>query len=518
MPVVAVAFVVPLYVVWAAVLSTGGGDLAAQTAWAGFMDRHPGSAVNLSWYGGAHIANYSLLAPPLMSLFGVRAVSVAAGLVGSWAMAALFVRSGVRWPLAPALLGSFTLWCNVASGRTTFALGVAVGLFAVVYVRRPVVVVVAGVLATCASPVAGLFLVVVGAAYGLDRQWRTAATLIVPPVLVVAATTVLFPFHGEMPMSPSKLWMPLATSAVLVAAAPREWRLVRYGSGIYAIGVVLTFLIPTPIGTNVERLVGLVGPQVLLAAVLVRGLAKWQYGLLAALLAVNTGWVVDKTNDDLEVSNPRPAWAAHTEGVTRELARLGSDRTRIEVVPARDHREAAVIAPHANLARGWNRQLDVERGRLFYDGSIDEETYRAWLDRWAVGFVVLHAGKPDGPAEREAELVRSEPSWLEPVWQDADWRIYRVKDARPLVEAPGRAVGGNDAELVVRMEEAGSARVRIAYSPWLTADGGACVTEDRAEDGDWVRLEAPRAGEYRIGSRYADRFGGGGGGGGGSCG
>lgn len=51
-PVVAVAVVIPLYAVWAAVLATGGGDLAAQLAWSGFTARHPGSAYNLSWYGG----------------------------------------------------------------------------------------------------------------------------------------------------------------------------------------------------------------------------------------------------------------------------------------------------------------------------------------------------------------------------------------------------------------------------------------------------------------------------------
>lgn len=47
-PLVVTAVVVPLYVLWAAVLATGGGDLAAQFAWAGFMARHPGSAYNLS--------------------------------------------------------------------------------------------------------------------------------------------------------------------------------------------------------------------------------------------------------------------------------------------------------------------------------------------------------------------------------------------------------------------------------------------------------------------------------------
>lgn len=496
-PLVATAVVVPLYVLWATVLATGGGDLAAQLAWAGFMERHPTSAYNLSWYGGTHTANYSLLTPPLMAVLGVRTVSVAAGLAGTWVLARLFVRTGVRRPVWPAVLGALAIWCNVASGRTTFALGVAIGLVALLYVRRPTVAVVCAALATMASPVAGLFLLVAGAAYLLDRRWVRAASLVLPPFLVVAGVTLLFPFQGEQPMAAGKLTMPLIVSAAMAIAAPREWRVVRYGAGVYGVGVVLTYLIASPIGTNVERLVGLAGPPVLLAAALAGGLARLQRALLAAALVMNAYWLVDKTEDDLVVSNDVPAWASDTDGVVRELARLGADRTRVEVVPARNHREATALAPHINMARGWNRQLDVERGRLFYDGSLTPTTYRQWLDRWAVGFVVLHHGKPDGPAEAEAAIVRAGPGWLERVWQDDGWTVYRVRDAVPLATPPATVVRGSDAELVVRMPAAGSVTVRVAYSPWLRARG-ACLSQD----GEWTRLTVPRAGEYRLDSAY----------------
>ncbi|MEL5960256.1 hypothetical protein AADR41_36800 [Streptomyces sp. CLV115] len=509
MPGIAVLVVVPLYVLWALVLATGGGDLAAQLAWAGFASRHPASAYNLSWYGGTHTANYSLLTPPLMAVFGVRAVTVAAGIGGSWALGRLCVRSGVRWPVAVAVLGSLTLWCNVASGRATFALGVAIGLVALLYVRRRAGVAAGcAALATAASPVAGLFLVVAGAAYGLDRRWRRAAGLVVPPVVVVAATTLVFPFTGEQPMAAGKLWMPLAACAALWFAAPRGGglRVVRFAGAVYAAGVVLTFLVASPIGSNVERLVGVAGPPVLLAA-LVSVLPRWARGgapvraralLLAGMLVYNTGWLIDKTDDDLRVSTSVPAWAEHTDGLVAELRRLGAGRTRVEVVPARNHREATVLAPYVNMARGWNRQLDVERGRLFYEGRPAPAAYRAWLDRWGVGLVVLHDGRPDGPAEAEARIVRRGTDWLEPVWRDAGWRIYRVRGAVPLVSAPGSAVRGDDASLVVRMPAAGSVTVRIAHSPWLRADGGGCLRRD----GEWIRLTVRRAGEYRLDSRY----------------
>lgn len=526
-PAVATLAFLPLYAVWALFLATGGGDLAAQLAWAGFAARHPGSAYNLSWYGGAHTANYSLLTPWLMAAFGVRTVSVAAGVASTWLMTLLFVRArGARGePVAgdgpwrgvwPALLAAAALWCNVVSGRTTFAVGIAFALVACLLVQgvestalgggagrrsrtRLPLACVSTALATMASPVAGLFLLVVGAAYGLDRQWRKAVVLSVPPCVIVAVTTLLFPFEGEQPMALGKLWMPLGVCAALLVAAPvsRTWRVVRAGAAVYAVGVVLTYLIASPIGTNVERLVGLAGPPVLLAALLAPGLDRTRRVVLAVVLLISVNWLRDKTLDDTDVSTVTPAWASHTDGLVDELRRLGADRTRVEVVPARNHREAAVLGAYVNNARGWNRQLDVERGRLFYDGSFSAEAYRAWLDRWAVGLVALHDGLPDGPATAEAALVRSGVPWLERVWGDAHWTVYRVRGAVPLVSAPGEVVRGDDARLVVRMSRAGSATVRIAYSPWLRAEG-ACV----GRDGEWTRITVRRAGVYRLESPY----------------
>ncbi|MER5221952.1 hypothetical protein ABT032_16485 [Streptomyces flaveus] len=503
MPLLATLPTVPLYGLWFAFLATGGGDLAAQEAWAQFVSRHGDSAYSLFWYGGMHTANYSLISPYLMATFGVRTVTVVAGLLATWLAAVLLVRTGIRRPLGPALLASLALWCNVASGRTTFALGVVFGLAALVPLtreRRLLLAVAYAALATMASPVAGLFLVVAGAGYVLVRDWGRAAALIAPPFVVVAVTTLLFPFKGEHLMPAARIWLPVLFGVVLLVFAPRRWWVLRWGAVVYAAGTVLTYLIPSPIGTNVERLAELFAPTALLAALLAQREQKGPRHRLVALavtLVVSVAWMGTKTVDDLRVSTKVPAWAADTRGVVRALDRLGAERTRVEVVPARNHREATALAPHVNLARGWNRQLDIERGRLFYDGTFSESTYRAWLDRWAVGFVVLPAGKPDGFAEDEARLVRSRPAWLEPVWQDAHWQVYRVRGAVPLVSSPGSVVRASSAEVVVRMPEPGSATVRIAYSPWLYAEGG-CLKKR----GEFTRLTVTEPGVYRISSGY----------------
>ncbi|MGW2386880.1 hypothetical protein [Streptomyces sp. NPDC001658] len=501
-PLLATVTMLPLYGVWAFFRANGGGDLAAQETWARFAAEHGGSAYGLFWFGGAHTANYSLLSPYLMGFFGVRTVAVAAGLAAGWSAAVLFVRSGIRRPLAPALLAAFGLWADVAAGRVTFALGVALALAACVPLvgeRRVGLTAGYALLATAASPVAGLFLVVAGAAYGLLRDGPRALALLVPPFVVVGTTTLLFPFQGQQPMPAARILWPALLGLSVALLAPRGWRVVRRGAAVYGAGVLLTYLIPSPIGTNVERLALLFAPAVLLAALLSteRSARRLRGGLVCALVA-SLAWLGSGTPlTFLRGSAQVPAWAADTRGVVRALDRLGAHDTRVEAVPADDHREAAVLSPYVNLARGFNTQLDMERGRLFYDGTFSPSAYRAWLDRWAVGFVVLPDAVPDRHGAAEAALVRSGPAWLEPVWRDAHWRIYRVRNAVPLVSAPARVVRATQDELDVWMPAPGSVGVRVAYSPWLRVEGG-CLRQE----GEFTRLSVGGPGVYRIGSGY----------------
>ncbi|MGW5732305.1 MULTISPECIES: hypothetical protein [Streptomyces] len=499
-PLLATLPTLPLYAVWTAFLATGGGDLAAQEAWARFASEHGASAYGLFWYGGMHTANYSLISPYLMAAVGVKTVTVVSGVAGAWLVAALVERTGLRRPLWPAVLASLAVWCNVASGRTTFALGIAFGFAAclmLVRERRVRAAVAFAALATMSSPVAGLFLVVAGAAYFLVRDWGRAAALIVPPVVVVGATTVLFPFDGEQLMPFDRIFPPVLFGLALIVAAPREWRVLRWGAAVYAAGTVLTYLVPSPIGTNVERLAELLAPTALLGALLVPALTRARRVVLVVALVLSTAWVTQKTADDLTVSTAVPEWAADTRGVVEELERLGADRGRVEVVPARNHREATALAPYVNMARGWNRQLDIERGRLFYDGSFSAATYRAWLDKWAVGYVVLPSGKPDGFAEDEAALVASGPKWLEPVWRDAHWRVFRVKDAVPIASKPASVVKSTGSAMVVRVPTRAPVTLRLVYSPWLRAEG-ACLERN----GEFTRLTASAPGTYKITSGY----------------
>lgn len=489
-----------LHLLWAAFLARGGGDLAAQSAWAEFALRHPGSAYDFAWYGGMHPASYSVISPYLMALLGVRTTGVLAGTLSAGLFALLLTRSGIKRPMPPALWGAFSLSCNAVSGRVTFALGLFFGLAAVTVVfatrgrRGPkaAAVIVLGTLATLASPVAGLFLEVAAAALFLTRRHRPATALAAGPPFVVGLSALLFPFKGVQPFPWFLVAAPVASAVALAMYAPKSWRNVRAGAVVYAVGTVLTWLIPSQVGSNVDRLALLFGGAVMLAAAMERKVTI----LYIAFAATVVSQVVRPVFDVVNTGSPD----GHTTGIIAELRNVGADKGRVEVVPERTHLESSEFTPVVNLARGWNRQADVERNPVFYDGTLSPDTYHAWLRRWAVRYVVLSDSTPDWQGVAEARLVAHGQPWLRQIWHDGDWHLYELTDPEPMAEPPATVVRADSGELDINVPSGGWVLVRVPWSPWLGVRGDTegCLTQA----GDWTRLWAPAPGRYRLGGSY----------------
>lgn len=485
---------------WALWLASDAGDLAAQYAWTSFVRHHPGAAYNLSWYGGMHPASYSVLSPYLMAWLGVRTTGVLA-CTGAAALGGLLLtRSGIRRPLPVALWLAVAVWGNLAAGRVTYLLGMLFALAAAILVLnrpRPVAAALFGVVATLCSPVAGLFIEVLAAALFLTGRRRPAYLIAAGPPVVIGLTTLLFPFNGVQPFH----WyaaLPTAATGVAVALlVPSAWRTVRAGAWVYAAGVVLCWVLPTPIGSNVERLALLAGAAILISAAGVPGRRRIVTYVAAAALTV---WTVVQPLTGLVNNAPASAPVLDAKPLIAELLDLNAQQGRVEVVPLRTHWEAAGIAPYVNLARGWNRQADVERNPLFYDGTLTPATYRDWLRTWSVGYVVLPATEPDSAGVAEAQVVTAAPSWLPLVWQNADWRLYRVEGAAPLASAPATVTYAGPATLTVHLPGAGSAVLRIAWSPWLAVAG--TTTACLAPSGTWTELVVPAGGTFTIEARY----------------
>ncbi|WP_372458390.1 MFS transporter [Streptomyces sichuanensis] len=543
-----------LHVLWVTLFANSGGDLAAQDAWAEFALQHPASAYNLAWYGGMHPVSYSVISPYLMAQLGVRTTMMIAGTLSAGLIALLLVRSRVvRRPLWPALYGAFALTCNAISGRVTFGLGVMFGLAAVATIfawpvrwrtqrkyrwgRAALAAVMAG-LATASSPVAGLYVGIVAAALWVGRRRPAAYALGVTPVLVVGLSAWLFPFSGQQPMSWASVILPLLAGIFGMTFTPHTWRTVRIASALYSLGVLLVWLIPSQIGTNISRLGMVFGGVVLVAvltekkrperAELLRRGRVWTAAVLALLTI--TIWQAANSISDIVHTTPAASWAREIAPLVDRLQQADARRGRVEVVPARSHREASALAPYVNLARGWNRQADLKRNPLFYEeGKLTPASYRAWLSRWAVHHVVLPTDEPDNAAVEEARLVGQGLPYLREIWSDANWRLYEVKDPTPLAEPPAVVERADAGELTITVRKAGPVLIRIPYSPWLglidksgkavqpprTGPGGqppvnvnGCLAKqvqppkDGEPEDDWTLLRAPHPGTYRIAAPY----------------
>ncbi|QXJ25331.1 MFS transporter [Actinomadura graeca] len=500
-----------MHLVWALALATEGGDLAAQAAWTDFAWKHPDTAYNFAWYGGMHPASYSVLSPYLMAVFGIRTVAVLTGTLSATLTAYLLRRFRAPVALPASLWAAFALSCNSASGRVTFSLGLLFALAAVILAftgrgtpaLRAAGMVLLGLLATLASPVAGLFLMVLAAALILTGRRRAGICIAAGPPLVVGTTSLLFPFSGVQPISLTAIVLPTITSVVAVLlCAPREWRIVRVGAGVYLAGIALTWLIPSPVGSNVERLALLFGGMFLLSSV-ARAHGRVRIAVLSLAFIVTASWQVVKPVDDVIHTEPAAAAARHARGLIAEMDALGAKGSRIEVVPLRSHWEAAGLSRHFVLARGWNRQVDAERHALFYEkGALTAASYHDWLHKWAVHYVVLPAQEADWSARDEAAIVKAGQPYLTEVWSDEHWRLFRVSRPTPLAGRPARVTRLNAGEMVVDMPAAGSALLRIAWSPWLGVTGGDGAPGCLARDGEFVRMTVRGPGRYTIAARY----------------
>ncbi|MGD1219937.1 MULTISPECIES: MFS transporter [Streptomyces] len=536
-----------LHLAWFFTFANSGGDLAAQDAWAEFVGRHPDSAYNLAWYGGMHPVSYSVVSPYLMSVLGVRTTMMIAGTVSAGLLTLILIRSrAVRNPLWPTVAGIFALLCNAISGRVTYGLGMVFALAATAVVfcwpyrwrykrwAKALCAAPLAALATTASPVAGLFVGLVAVALFLQKRRPGAYALGIAPTIVVAVSAWLFPFSGTQPMTVYSVILPFLYAGFVFFLVPKEWTTVRITAAVYGTAVVLVWLISSQIGSNITRLAMLFGGVALLAALpfTVPRSRKW-YAIVVTFVGFTT-WIGVKSVDDIVHTTPAASWARELAPLVNQLQVVGAEKGRVEVVPARSHREASALAPYVNLARGWNRQADMERNPLFYDDTLNSANYHEWLQRWAVHYVVLPKDEPDGDGgERERQLVQRGMPYLRQIWGDANWQLFAVTDPVQLAEPDAVVERAEQGEMTIEVKKAGRILIRVPYSPWLSIvdakgksvqppqetdeskhredstpktydnlNGCLMPTEETPAGDKWTELLAPKPGTYRLAAPY----------------
>lgn len=471
-------------------------DLAAQTFRADLWSEHGWVLWNADWYSGHLVPGYSLIYPPLGALLGPQLVGALSAIAMSVAFAALVRREA---PGRGADLAS--IWFAVGAGallytgRITFLLGFAVALGALLLVHRPPLAALVAGLAACASPVAGLFVALTGAALILAGRLREGLPLAVGASVATLAIIVAFPVGGAQPFGLSSFWWVAVACGLAILVVPPELKALRVGIGLYLALLVLVYVVPTPIGSNAPRLGAmLLGP--IAALVLYERRPK----LLALVFLPLLYWqLAAPVGDYLRGAGDPSTEAAFYEPLLQELEqRVGDEPVRIEVPATQERWEAVYVAERFPLARGWLRQLESGDISDFRDGPLTPENYRHWLIDHGVSYVALPNATLDYIAELEGELLREDDlPFLKEIWSNDDWNLWEVlpsvrgegadPSGDPLASKGARVTELGPDGFTVEVPRAGDYLLKMSYTPYFqVTEGDACI---RRADAGLTRLK-----------------------------
>jgi hypothetical protein len=450
-----------------------GRDYSAQLAYAELAKQHWPELLDLRWYGGFDPLGYSIWSPPVMALLGVRLTTALAYVVSVVLFAALLKRVQVARPVLGAVTAAVCLAGNLVVTRTTFALGLAVGLGALLALvsRRLRIASVLSVASALASPVAGLFLGVAGGALFLSNRRRDGLTLAVSGLVPTIAVGLVFGNGGRQSFAEEHALLGFLICLLVAGLCWRRPEL-RWGALLTAGLIAAAYLLPTPVGTTATRLPELFAAPVIVAVATVPLVAVIAASATAVLLVPPVSITEIRERGDPALS------AQYYAPLLGQLAARGT-LGPIEVVPTQRRGEAALVAPVVAIARGWSRQADIGRNPIFYDGTLHADTYQKWLDDNAISYVALSKGPYDWAAPDEANLVRGGLPYLRGVWSDQTWTLYAVTNPRPVVSPPGQVVARDPVSFTVSLPEPGEYVVRVRWSRFVSASSG-CVrpTED----------------------------------------
>ena len=294
------------------------------------------------WFGGHPTMPYSIVAPAIGAVVGPVTVAILSGAVS----AVLFDRitrsvfTGSR--IAASSWFALSTVTNVVIGRVTFALGVALGLAAVLSLqrRRWLLGLVFAVSCSAASPVAGVFLAVGLAGWCLADQARRgiAAVAVVAALAPLAAVGLLFPGPGDFPY---ERWFFVCDLALCAGCLllPACYRVLRCAAIVYAAVVCLTFLVPSPLGGNVSRL-----SQYAAGPILV-GVFGWRRRWMPLLVAPLLLWQWFPTVDPLVFARHDPSTqAAYYRPVIAAIQSRTGEIGRTEIPSTYRHWESYFAA------------------------------------------------------------------------------------------------------------------------------------------------------------------------------
>ena len=463
------------------------------------------------WFGGGSTpGNYSVLTPYLSAAIGATALlalTTAAITPLAWSLL-----RGTAHPLPALWAATGTAALNMWSGRVPFALGSLLTLVTVLLLRRrrhwPAGV--AALLVVASSPVSGAFLLLLLAGVFLTRPaWRRSCLLTAAPVLVgLLGVALLFGQPGPESFSLVQLVQLAGTLVLFVLADPPDW--LRAAIWLTLLAGPVDFLLPNGLGDNILRFAWYCLPAVVLATS--------ARPARPAALAVAAGLVMSakQTGGDLFAGSQPTASPGYYTSLIRELATLRRPLLtyRLEVVEDGTHTASYALLDHAMLARGYEYQEDNQLNPALSEAHLDATTYKIWLQDNAVGYVAISSTRRK-PSPEYALVATRRPDYLVPVWQDAKWTLFRVRDPNPIVRAPVVVRGFSQSRLVLQVPCACRFTVRVHNPEKLRAattppKGSTArpVTAVLRPDGfGWTTMITRRPGRYTLSGTAAPPLG-----------
>lgn len=473
------------------------------------------------WYGGIALPGYSVLYPPVAALLGAGPTGLLSVVALVWVAMTFAPPTAVRAALFGA--GAAVVACELLMvGQVPYLFGAVFGLLAVGALldgRAWRAVAAFAALCSLASPLAGAFVLLCAPALAVATSWRRAVPLLAaaggPAVsLVVGGADGTFPCQWQSLVAILGFCLAVALAALLpVVSCPRHagtddgsapgegWGVARgllVFAATYAAAALVIFVVPNPIGGNIERLGKLIAVPMLCRLVSVQGLRRRLHAVAATVLAL--AWTQLPMTTVIGRGEPDPSrHASYFAGLNRFLQTQDAAAGRLEIPFTREHWETLWAAQHFPLARGWERQLDLRDNATLYQSVLSPGDYRRWLDDNAVALVALPTAPIGYGGRGEAALLQHPPRYLRAVWRDADWTVWRVRGAPQLVTGPATLTGLGSASVTLRFAASGAALVRVSASPlWVVDTGAACIDPTSTR---WLRVVAARAGTVRLAAR-----------------
>lgn len=466
-------------------------DLAAQQARAELYSRAGEVPYWTGWYSGISTVSYSLASPALLGWLGAAGLGAVSLL--ATALAAVAATSRSARPILGASVLVLLAGLDVFSGRSTFAMGTAFGIAAVAAMLhgRSGLAFLAAVIATAASPVAGVLLVVVAIGCLFSSDLRGRAITVIVAVVVVMVVIALYS-HDQSTFQPftltSLVIAGLTAAVAIVAPVPRDVRIV---AAVEIAAMIVAYEVHSPVGSNVTRL------AILMTAPVVVATARGSWKLVVPFALAASILPAAQLVNDMSAASHGDGSRSFVASVRHQLAKDPGVRDhRVELVDTATHWPSTYLLPVVTLARGWERQIDESENPEFYGrGKLTAASYRRFLNTAAVSRVVVPRGMPyDSATKAEAALIARGLPYLFPIWHDADWVEYAVRNPTPMVSRGGLVVRQTNTGLVLFLSRPGRYTLALRWSPTLTVNRGSVSESPHG----LVRVRVRKRGRYVV--------------------